>query len=313
MSCHSVLASAARFSISASHQEPVCSSTTGAPNSAAASICAGAAPMNSETRMPACLSACTTGASCVRCLMASSPPSVVRSVRFSGTRQTACGCTLSAIAVISSVAAISKLSGLSISAFRRAMSSSRMWRRSSRKCAVMPSQPAAIASLAARTGSGWRPPRALRMVATWSTLMPRRKRGGLIYLTVDPFRLRHHRFGAQLRDDVGEMLEVVDLQIDQHIGEVRRPPRHADIVDIAVVLGDHLCDLCERAGLVHRLHRDARRETARRTGFLVPAYVQPAFRLVLELTQGVRLDRVDGCLLYTSPSPRDGLLSRMPS
>src|ERR1035441_5460532 len=114
----------------------------------------------------------------------------------------------------------------------------------------MPSAPAAMASLAARTGSGWRPPRALRMVATWSTLMPRRKRGGLIYLTVDPFRLRHHRFGAQLRDDVGEMLEVVDLQIDQHIGEVRRPPRHADIVDIAVVLGDHLCNLGERAGLV---------------------------------------------------------------
>ena len=38
----------------------------------------------------------------------------------------------------------------------------------------------AIASLAARTGSGWRPPRALRMVATWSTLMPRRKRGAFI-------------------------------------------------------------------------------------------------------------------------------------
>ena len=90
------------------------------------------------------------------------------------------------------------------------------------------------------------------------------------------------------------MLEVVDLQIDQHIGEVRRPSRHADIVDIAVVLGDHLCNLGERAGLVHRLHRDARREAARRARFLVPAHVQPAFRLVLELTQCMRLDRVDG-------------------
>src|ERR1017187_7837613 len=267
---------------------------TNAPSSAAASICAGAAPMNSETRMPACLSACTTGLSCARCFTASSPPSVVRSVRFSGTRQTACGMVLSAMPTISSVAAISKLSGLSISAFSRAISSSRMWRRSSRKCAVMPSQPATIASLAAATGSGWRPPRALRMVATWSTLMPRRKRGGLIYLTVDPFRLRHHHFGAQLRDDVGEMLEVVDLQIDQHIGEVRRPPRHADIVDIAVVLGDHLCNLGERAGLVHRLHRDARREAPRRARFLIPAHVQPAFRLVLELPQCMRLDRVDG-------------------
>ena len=57
--------------------------------------------MNSETRMPACLSSCTTGASCARCLTASSPPSVVRSVRFSGTRQTACGCVFSAMATIS--------------------------------------------------------------------------------------------------------------------------------------------------------------------------------------------------------------------
>ena len=27
----------------------------------------------------------------------------------------------------------------------------------------------------------------------------------------------------------------------------------------------------------------------------------------------VRMDRIHPCLLYTSPSPRDGLLSRMPS
>ena len=46
------------------------------------------------------------------------------------------------------------------------MSSSRIWRRSSRRCAVMPSAPASIASSAARTGSGTAPPRALRTVAT---------------------------------------------------------------------------------------------------------------------------------------------------
>jgi uncharacterized membrane protein YdfJ with MMPL/SSD domain len=55
---------------------------------------------------------------------------------------------------ISAVAAISKLSGAAISARNRRMSASRMWRRSSRKCAVMPSAPAAIACLAAATGSG---------------------------------------------------------------------------------------------------------------------------------------------------------------
>ena len=31
------------------------------------------------------------------------------------------------------------------------------------------------------------------------------------------------------------------------------------------------------------------------------------------LTTGTKLADVDTCLLYTSPSPRDGLLSRMPS
>ena len=31
------------------------------------------------------------------------------------------------------------------------------------------------------------------------------------------------------------------------------------------------------------------------------------------LLAGVAADRFDRCLLYTSPSPRDGLLSRMPS
>ena len=88
---------AVRPSMSASHQEPVWISITGAPSSAAISICAGAAPMNSETRMPACLSSCTTGRELARCRTTSRPPSVVRSVRFSGTRQTACGLVLSAM------------------------------------------------------------------------------------------------------------------------------------------------------------------------------------------------------------------------
>jgi hypothetical protein len=72
----------------------------------------------------------------------------------------------SEIRSMSGVAAISKFSGFEISAFSRAMSSSRMWRRSSRRCAVMPSAPASIAASAARTGSGLRPARALRRVAT---------------------------------------------------------------------------------------------------------------------------------------------------
>ncbi len=84
----------------------------------------------------------------------SSPPSVVRSSRFSGTRQTACGRWRRAMACISAVAAHSKFSGTVSAAISASISASRMWRRSSRRWAVMPSAPAASASRAARSGSG---------------------------------------------------------------------------------------------------------------------------------------------------------------
>src|SRR5262249_26960129 len=186
-----------------------------------------------------------------------------------GTMQAAWGRTLQAMPTISAVAAISRLSGFKMRAFSRAMSSSRMWRRSSRKCAVMPSAPAAIAISAALTGSGCRPPRAFRTVATWSTLTPRRsrERAG----TSDPIcasmetsdlarhalGFRDHGLGAQLRDDRGEVFQVIDLEVDGQRGEVRRLARHADVVDVSVVLGDHLGDLRQRARLVDRLHGNA--------------------------------------------------------
>src|SRR5262249_8136990 len=111
---------------------------------------------------------------------------------------------------MSAVAAISKFSGLEISAFSRAMSSSRIWRRASRRCAVMPSAPASIATCAARTGSGLTPALALRRVATWSTLTPRRSGGALgIYglaretgeLPIDALDPCDHGLGAQLGDN----------------------------------------------------------------------------------------------------------------
>ena len=54
----------------------------------------------------------------------------------------------------SGVAAISILRGTNSWRRSRSMSSSRMWRRSSRRCAVMPSAPARTARWAARIGSG---------------------------------------------------------------------------------------------------------------------------------------------------------------
>src|ERR1041384_1602641 len=97
------------------------------------------------------------------------------------------------------------------------------------------------------------------MVATWSMLTPRRRcepAGTAVSydcfrsikpLSGDPVSRRHHLLGAQLRDDGVEMLEVIDLEIDDAFGEIRRAPLHADIVDVAVVLGDHGGDLGERA------------------------------------------------------------------
>src|SRR5579883_657488 len=274
---------------------------------AAVSICRGSAAMKRETRMPAPQSFATTGASKLCWATTSSPPSVVTSCRRSGTRQAACGIVLSATAAISGVAAISRLRGRVISALRRAMSSSRMWRRSSRRCAVMPSAPASIAILAAATGSGWMPPRAFRSVATWSMFTPRRSSG------IDPLGLRHHLLGAQLGDDRVEVLEVIDLEIDRHRGEVGRLALHMDIVDVAVVLGDDLCDLGERALLVHGLQRNAGGKPLRRRFVDVPAQVEPAFRGVLEFLQRRRLDRIDGDTLAGLEDADDAVTRHRPA
>ena len=51
-----------------------------------------------------------------------------------------------------------------------------------------------------------------------------------------------------------------------------------------------------------------------RTDLYLPSWNGPS-RLMLQAEEGTFFDATEdaGCLLYTSPSPRDGLLSRMPS
>ena len=41
--------------------------------------------------------------------------------------------------------------------------------------------------------------------------------------------------------------------------------------------------------------------------------LRPVFMQVFKYARAMGFDMIQGCLLYTSPSPRDGLLSRMPS
>lgn len=59
------------------------------------------------------------------------------------------------------------------------------------------------------------------------------------------------------------------------------------------MLGDHGRDLRERSGLVDVLDLDAGRESLRRGVLDVPADVEPALRLLLEILQGGRLDRIN--------------------
>src|SRR3954453_12287356 len=59
------------------------------------------------------------------------------------------------------------------------------------------------------------------------------------------------------------------------------------------MLRDHGGNLGEAAGLVDVLDPDARRKALRRRLVDVPAYVEPALRLLLEILQRRRLDRID--------------------
>src|SRR5262245_23258462 len=116
---------------------------------------------------------------------------------------------------------------------------------------------------------------------------------GTTGLSVDALDPRDDRLCTELRDNCTEMLEVIDLEIDGELGEIGRAARHADVVDVAVMLGDDGGDLGEAAGLVDIVDADARRETLRRGLVDIPAHVEPALRLVLEILQRGRLDRID--------------------
>src|SRR5439155_955252 len=83
------------------------------------------------------------------------------------------------------------------------------------------------------------------------------------WLPIDAFDPCDDGFGAQLVDNSAEMLQVIDLEIDRELGEIRRAPAHADIVDIAVVLGDHGCHLGEAARLVDIVDHDPGRKGLR--------------------------------------------------
>src|SRR5664279_5277301 len=142
-----------------------------------------------------------------------------------------------------------------------------------------------------------------------SALLTMRKR----YLSIDALDPCDDGFGAQLGDNSAEMLQVIDLKIDGQLGEIRRAPEHADVVDIAVVLGDHGGDLGEASGLVDVIDEDSRRKALRRRIIDIPAHNEPALRLLLEILQRWRLDRIDRDALAGRNDPDDPVARHRPA
>src|SRR5713226_1848936 len=104
-------------------------------------------------------------------------------------------------------------------------------------------------------------------------------------LSIDAFDPCDDGFGAQLGDNSAEMLQVIDLKIDGEFGEIRRAAGHADVVDVAVMLGDHGGDLGQAPGLVDIVDEDSGRKALWRGLVDVPAHVEPALRLLFEILQ----------------------------
>ncbi len=112
-------------------------------------------------------------------------------------------------------------------------------------------------------------------------------------IAVDALDAGNHRLCTQLGNDSVQMLEVIDLQIDGQIRKIRRTATHADIVDIAVMLGNDTGNLSKTSRLIDVLHMQSRRKTLRRHFLDIPANIEPALRLFLEILQRRRLDRIN--------------------
>src|SRR5512139_2789245 len=209
--------------------------------------------MNRLARIQASESRATVRMRDSRCPRTSSPPSAVTSSRFSGTRVAENGRRPCAIRVISSVAAISRLIRVVTTSFSTSRSRSWMCRRSSRRWTVIPSAPESSAIAAAAAGSGTRPRRAWRSVATWSMFTPRRfptaspplfprllRQGLHDRLDLRPVLPFHHdpqeRLRAAVPDDdpaaVAQHLLELALRLPEPLHRIQRDPLlHPDVLE----------------------------------------------------------------------------------
>ncbi len=117
-------------------------------------ICADSGSINSDTGMEALLILAMVLASFFFCETTSSPPSVVSSCLFSGTRVTRSGLISRAKLMISLAAPISRFSLVFTVSLKIRTSRSWICLLSSRRCTTIPRAPANSQMAAAATGSG---------------------------------------------------------------------------------------------------------------------------------------------------------------
>src|SRR5205807_4435179 len=82
--------------------------------------------------------------------------------------------------------------------------------------------------------------------------------------------------GPQRRGDVGEVLHVVDLDIDHHVEEIHRAVDDAQVGDVALVAGDHRRQARQAAGLVRHRDLEAAGIDAGILAHRIPADIDPA-------------------------------------
>ena len=85
-----------------------------------------------------------------------------------------------------------------------------------------------------------------------------------------------------------EMVEIPDVDFDQHVGEIRSAPDHAQVVDVAVGIADYVGDLRQCSGFVDSRDADQGGKTL---GFLridIPGHINPV--CTFEFTQLRRMN-----------------------
>src|SRR5579885_993389 len=97
-----------------------------------------------------------------------------------------------------------------------------------------------------------------------------------------------------MRDDRVQMLQIRDLDVDEHLAGVGRNRSDNDVVDISSVIANDSCDLPQSAWLIDGNGAQPRGEELVPAFLNVPAHIDPALRLVIELPEIGRLDWING-------------------